>query len=114
MAKITLERLKESNQEKYPSNTLIDYYDIIHKLSDALASLEGIKFKGDGAHIQLIEYVGSKYLNTHETVFLQDMRDFRNRIHYEGFAVNSNYISSNVELIEKIILKLEKSSHYFL
>ncbi len=32
MAEITLERLNKTNFEEYPSNTLVDYYDIIHML----------------------------------------------------------------------------------
>ncbi|HIH37707.1 hypothetical protein J4460_07840 [Candidatus Woesearchaeota archaeon] len=40
MAEITLQRLKELDPEKYPSNTLTDYYDVLHKLMDAIALLE--------------------------------------------------------------------------
>lgn len=36
MAKITLQRLEETDTAKYPSNTLTDYYDIIHELMEAL------------------------------------------------------------------------------
>ena len=32
MARITLQRLNTTDIYKYPSNTLTDYYDIIHKL----------------------------------------------------------------------------------
>jgi hypothetical protein len=31
------------------------------------------------------------------------MRNYRNKISYEGFSVNKNYIKSNKEKIEKII-----------
>jgi ribosomal protein L11 len=61
MAKITLKRLNEINKEKYPSNTLTDYYDIIRRLMESLNSLEGIKIKGEGAHQQIIDYVCDKY-----------------------------------------------------
>ena len=108
MAKIALERLNEINKEKYPSNTLIDYYDIIHKLFEAIASTNGIKFKSDGAHQQLIDYASKKYFSEKERIFLQDMREYRNRIHYEGFNVNINYINSNSKIIEEIIKKLTK------
>jgi len=50
MAKITLERLNNTKKEKYPSNTLIDYYDSVHKLMEALTLSNGIKIKGEGAH----------------------------------------------------------------
>ena len=106
MAQVTLERLQETNFEKYPSNTLIDYYDIIHKLLDSIACVKGVKFKGDGAHQQLIDYVCEKYLSPKEKIFLQQMRDYRNRIQYEGFIVSVNYISINLEFINKIIFHL--------
>ena len=60
MADITLKRLKETNIEKYPTNTLADYYSIIRKLMEALTSTEGIKFKGEGAHKELIDYICKK------------------------------------------------------
>ena len=48
MAEITLERLNKTNMEDYPSNTLEDYYDIIHKLLEALAlKLNCPVFSGD-------------------------------------------------------------------
>ena len=36
MAEITLERLRQTDAKKYPTNTLNDYYDIIHKLPSTL------------------------------------------------------------------------------
>ena len=50
MAEITLQRLNKTDMGKYPSNTLVDYYDIIHKLMEALTLKEGIKVRGEGAH----------------------------------------------------------------
>ena len=70
IAKITLERLHESNVKKYPSNALIDYYDSIHKFLDAITCIEGIKIRGDGAHQQLIEYVCTEHLSDKEKIFL--------------------------------------------
>lgn len=108
-AKITLERLKETNKEKYPSNTLTDYYDIIRKLMEALTSLEGIKFKGDGAHSEIIDHICNKYnLGESNRQFIQEMRTYRNRISYEGFNVKENYIKINSQKIEEIINKLLK------
>jgi hypothetical protein len=60
MAKITLERLNNTDMNKYPSNTLLDYYDVIHKLIEALTLREGIKVKGEGAHQELIEYIAKE------------------------------------------------------
>jgi hypothetical protein len=36
------------------------------------------------------------------------MRDCRNRISYEGFIVREEYIKTNIERIEKIIILLLK------
>lgn len=101
---ITLKRLEEIDLEKYPSNTLKDYYDIIRSLMESLLYLEGIKIKGEGAHYETIEYVCKEH-NLGETtrIYLQDMREYRNRISYEGFNIPASYIRSNAEKIKGII-----------
>lgn len=104
MAKITLARLKETDKNKYPANTLTDYYDALHKIMDAITSSEGIKFRGEGAHQELIDYICKAYQQGESNrIFLQEMRDYRNRIAYEGFTVTNEYIKTNSEKIEKII-----------
>jgi len=93
--------------EEYPTNSLIDFYDIIHNLMEAVALKEGVKAKGDGAHQELIDYVTGKYsLGEQSRRFLQEMRDNRNRISYEGFMISKNYIINNKEKIIEIINKL--------
>ena len=107
MAQTTIKRLKETNTSKYPSNTLKDYYDIIHELMEAISLTKGIKFKGDGAHQELIEYIVKEYdFSEQERIFLQQIRDYRNRISYEGFMINENFIISNDKKIQEIIDKL--------
>ena len=106
MSNTTFERLQESDQEKYPSNTLIDYYDIIHKLLDAITCKEGITFKGEGAHQQLIDYVCENHFGEKERIFLQDLRDSRNKIQYQGFIISSSFIASHSKQINAIIKKL--------
>lgn len=108
MAKITLNRLQETNTEKYPANTLIDYYCIIHKLIEAKTYRAGIKFSGEGAHKQLIHFAyKSKYICEQEHQFLQEMRNLRNRIAYEGFNLNKIYFKNNQKRIDLIIKKLQ-------
>lgn len=107
MAEITLKRLKEIDLKRYPTNTLTDYYDIIRKLIEALTSVEGIKVKGEGAHQEIIDYICKKYsFSESARQFLQELRDYRNRVSYEGFMVKSIYIESNCKRIEEIINKL--------
>lgn len=109
MSEITLKRLKESDMLQYPTNTLIDYYDIIHKLLEALTYSEGEKIKGKGAHSKLIDYVCKRYdLGEATRKFLQEMRNFRNRISYEGFMIRAGFIKRNSDRIERIIEKLKE------
>lgn len=107
MAEITLERLNKTDMDGYPSNTLLDYYDAIHKLIEALTLKEGIKIKGEGAHQELIDYIAKQqYIDEQTRQFLQQMRDYRNRISYEGFMIHGNYINLNNDKIRSIIKNL--------
>jgi len=109
MAQITLERLQETNQKKYPTNTLTDYYDSIHKLLEALSYIQGVKIKGEGAHQELINYICKNYnLGEAQRVFLQELRDYRNRISYEGFKIGPLFLENNLQKIEEIIIILKK------
>lgn len=113
MAEITLERVSETDVNKYPSNVLVDYYDVIHKLLEAITMVEGTKIKGEGAHEELIEYIAKSYgLDEQSRQLMQQMRDYRNRNSYEGFMINKNYVLLNEkkikELIEYLFDKLSK------
>lgn len=109
MADVTLQRLEKTPLTEYPSNTLTDYYDILHKLMEALTLSEGVKFKGEGAHQELIDYISKKYvLGEQARQFLQQMREYRNRISYEGFMISKNYIILNQEKIKKTITQLSE------
>ena len=102
IAKISLTRLNEFDKLKYPTNTLTDYYDIIHKLMESLSLLEGIKIKGEGAHQELIDYICKKYnFKKSEWIFLHELRDYRNRISYEGFNINVDYIKIISQKLKK-------------
>lgn len=108
LAEVTLQRLGEINSEKYPANTLIDYYDIIHQILEAISLIDGIKIHGEGAHQELIDYVAkAKKLNEAERFFLQELRDYRNRISYEGLKINEQFLIRNHQKIKEIISKLK-------
>ena len=107
MAETTLERLESTDMLKYPGNTLTDYYDVIHKLMEALILSTGVKIRGEGAHMELIDYVSGECGFDEKTrLFLQKMREHRNRISYEGFMIHENYISLNGKAIKEIVKKL--------
>ena len=108
-ALLTLERLESTKMEEYPANTLKDYYDSIHQLMDALALIVGVKIKGDGAHQQLIDFMAEQnFIEEKTRVFLQEMRDYRNRVSYEGFMIDKDYITKYKTLIKSIINSLLK------
>lgn len=108
MAEITLERLEKTEMELYPSNTLLDLYDAIHRLIEAFTICEGIKIRGEGAHQELIDYIAKEHINEETRQFLQEMREFRNRISYEGFIIHKNYIKLNRKKIQKIVESLSE------
>lgn len=109
IANITLERLESIDILKYPSNSLEDYYNIIHRLMEAITSLKGIKIKGEGAHQELIDYISKEYsFDESIRLFLQQIRDYRNRISYEGLNIKENYILQNKKKIETIIKRLSE------
>ena len=107
MAETTLKRLQSTDIYCYPANTLTDYYDIIHKLMESLLYIGGYRIKGEGAHKELIDFACSEYgLSEQSRRFLQQLREYRNRIAYEGFFIKSDYIMMHSEEINSIVLRL--------
>lgn len=55
-------------------------------------------------HQELIDFVSTEFkLGENSRQFLQKMREYRNRISYEGFRINKNYIKSNDKIIASIM-----------
>lgn len=102
-------RIKHTEIEKFPSQVLTDYYDILHNLMEGISSADGFKSEGKGAHKKLIQWTASEYdLSESERRFLDQVRKYRNRISYEGFTIDSSYIKRNEEKLEEIIEKLKE------
>ena len=110
MADLTLKRLHSYDLLKYPSNTLNDFYDVIHQLSESFCSIKGIKFWGEGAHAELIGFVfcSENGFSDSDKVFAQKLRALRNRISYEGFSVKADFLERNLQKIEEYIKKLSE------
>lgn len=74
---------------------------------EAIAIREGVKTKGEGSHLELIEYTAEQgIIDEHTRQFLQQMREYRNKISYEGFMVNTNYLDLNKGRIQNIIKRI--------
>ena len=109
MALTTLERLNSTDKNKYPSNVLVDYYDIIRNLMEALIAIEGVKVSGVSAHYKIINYISYKYnFIESDRFFLQQVRNVRNRISYDGLQINKGFIKENNRMLCGIVTKLLK------
>ncbi|MBU2634129.1 MAG: hypothetical protein KJ674_02705 [Nanoarchaeota archaeon] len=109
MVDTTLEMIKQIDKLKFPSNITKEYYDVIRELISIILLLDGYKTVGEGAHKKLIEYLESNYkqFTKHEISIIDDLRIIRNKISYNGFFVNEDYIERNLNYFYNIIKKLK-------
>ncbi len=71
---------------------------------EAFSLRNGVKTKGEGAHRELIENVAKEMpLTEKNRIFLQNLRDIRNRISYEGYSVDENFFEIHEKNIREII-----------
>lgn len=111
MATISLDMVKTIDLERFPSNVVKEYYDIIRELISTVLLLDGYKTYGEGAHMKLIEYLETncKRFSGYEISVIDDLRNLRNKISYDGFFVQKDYVKRRKEIIEEIIAKLIKT-----
>lgn len=104
MVDTTLELVKTVDADRFSSNVVKDYYDVIREMLSIILLLDGLKTQGEGAHKKLIEYVGRAYtlLTEHELSLIDDLRIVRNKIAYDGFFVPPDYLPRNKKAIETI------------
>jgi len=110
MVETTLEMIKTINTNKFPTNIVKEYYEILRELMTAILLLDGYKTEGEGAHKRLIEYIGENYkqLTEHEISLLDDLRITRNKISYDGFFIKEDYLKRREKDIQAIIIKLKR------
>lgn len=110
MADITLEMIKSIDAKRFSSNVTKEYYDTIRELISTILLLDGHKTYGEGAHKKLIEYLQLKHqeFSEYEILLIDDLRITRNKIAYDGFFVENEYIERKVKDIQKIIMKLRE------
>src|SRR3989339_1155456 len=108
MTDTTLKMIKEIDIDKFSSNITKEYYEIIRELMTIILLLDGYKTYGEGSHKKLIEYLELNYkeFDKSEIYFIDDLRNIRNKIAYDGFFVEINYILNNIKNIQRIIEKL--------
>lgn len=83
--------------------------EIIRELLSVVLLLDGYKTYGEGAHKKLIDYLEENYkdFSTYEISLIDNLRTTRNKIAYDGFFVNKDYIERKKKNIDIIIKKLK-------
>ena len=73
----------------------------------ALMAMDGYKTL---SHEALVAYLKEFYKEfaEHETVFIDQLRQLRNKIVYKGFFVEKDYLDRNEKQIMEIVAKLRK------
>ena len=73
--------------EKFTSNVIKEYYEVIRELTTIIVLLDGYKTQGEMAHKELLEYLSShhKDFSEQEVRFMEELRITRNKIAYDGF-----------------------------
>jgi hypothetical protein len=109
MVETTLAMIKTVDDSKFSSNVVKEYYEVIRELSSIVLLLDGYKTYGEGSHRKLIEYIEKNYseLSEEEVRLIDDLRILRNKIAYDGFFVEKDYIKRKIDVIIKILDKLK-------
>jgi len=110
MVDSTLEMVQELDPNRFPSNITKEYYDIIRELISIILLLDGYKTVGEGAHKEIIEYLGKNYkdFSNEEISLIDELRRIRNKISYDGFFVTEDYVERKKDFLLKIIDKLKR------
>lgn len=109
MVNTTVEMIKGIDVKKFSSNVTKEWYDVIRELLSVVLLLDGYKTHGEGAHKKLIEYLQCQYgeFGEYEISLIEDLRITRNKIAYDGFFVNQEYLQRKMGDIQKIMRKLK-------
>ena len=109
MVDTTLEMVKSIDINRFPSNVTKEYYEIIRELLSAILLLDGYKTYGEYAHKKQISYLEENYkdFKKHEIYLIDELRVIRNRIAYDGFFIESDYIQRMIKSINSLIIKLK-------
>lgn len=108
MVDVTRAMIKTIDSAQFSSHVTREYYNVMRELMSVVLLLDGYKTHGEGAHKKLIEYLQANYeeFEEHEIALLEELRTIRNKIAYDGFFVESEYLERKIPLIEGIITKL--------
>ena len=105
MMEIRKEATELLDKEKFASLKVESYYEIIKEGITALMAIDGYKTL---SHEVLISYLNEfhrrDFLES-DTIFLDQLRQLRNKIVYKGFFVQIDYLDRNEVRIKTMVKK---------
>ena len=106
MIELIEERIPLQEKDKIAALILSDYYEIIKELITAILLSDEYKTL---SHKDLIDSLKErqKELSENEISLIDSLRILRNRITYEGFQTNKDYLTRNEPSYKSIITKLK-------
>ncbi|MEK6933253.1 MAG: hypothetical protein AABW75_00060 [Nanoarchaeota archaeon] len=105
IAALIEDRIALENKPGMESLVVADYYEIIKELVTAIMLSEGYKTL---SHKELIEYLKEmKEFKEHEIRIADDLRILRNKISYQGFLIDPDYLKRNADNFKLIKEKLK-------
>ena len=106
MVKIEQEILSKIDIDPNTASKLAkDYYEIIKELLTALLLSNGLKSSN---HECLISFFKAKYAKfEYETKIIHELKNIRNRVSYDGYFIDEDYINKNKSKFESVIALLE-------
>lgn len=106
MIQSILERIENTDKKKFTSLIVSDYYEVIKELITAILIAEGIKTL---SHKRLIEETREfKEINEWEYYLMDEFRIVRNKINYDGFFIEYDFLERKEKNIKLLIKKLSK------
>ena len=98
MVEIRIKAVKMLNKEEFASLVIEDYYEIIKEIITALIAVDGYKTL---SHEVLIGFLKEFYdeFPESEILFIDQLRQLRNKIVYKGFFIESDYLNRNQYLL---------------
>ena len=107
MMKIRLKATESLDKNRFTSIVVEGYYEVIKEGITALMAMDGYKTL---SHEALVVYLKEFYKEfaEHETVFIDQLRQLRNKIVYKGFFVEKDYLDRNEKQIMEIVAKIRK------
>lgn len=109
-ATVHLDRVAVTDHTRFSDLCVIDYYDALHKLAEAVSLTDGVKFTGDGAHEELFAYVAKRLsLSGADALFLQELRKRRNAFHYEGESIGNVFLENHEHRLQALVTALRGS-----